>query len=625
MLLATTGQFYNSLPLRLLKNGWKLLAQNVIIHQRREGLCFEGGIMGAKSLDMGSEELLRQYQHQLEILSRVNQQINEQRDIESIMRSLVVAALELTGASDGAAGVLKNGQMVFSEYYAKGQWIPIDFSFPPGYGVPGWVLEHQKSYVSNHPETDPHVIQDIREQIGFYNLVDTPILDRSGKLIGCFEIHNTENHRPFGDLDIMMLQGLSASAAVAMENAQMIAELRTSEALLRENRTYFRKLFEDSPVSLWEEDFSAIKKLLDRLKRKGVDDLDSYLKERPEIVAKCAGLAKVTNINRATLDLFEAKDKATLLGNLDRIMTGESFEDFRQELVSMASGVKQSQVNGVNRTFGGKEIEVCVKWSILPGYEDNWKKIVVSMIDVTHEREIDRLKSEFISTAAHELRTPLSILMGYSELLLQDKEQLFSPEAKREYLEYIYEKGVALERLIDDLLDVAKIETGRALLLEKTSFRFVPLLEEVCRNHQRETSKHSIQLKYSVPELIVIMDRGRIIQVLDNLLNNAVKYSPGGGDIQVRVELVAQRLVVSVIDQGIGLTEQQCKRIFDKFYRVDSSNTALRGLGLGLSICKNIVEAHGGDIWAESTPQEGTTVSFSFPLESTVMTTELNT
>lgn len=565
--------------------------------------------------DAGSKgAILQLREHQLKILSRANQQINAQLEIKSILRHLVEAALELTGAGDGAVGLCLDGMMVFKEYYRHGRWMPIDYSFPPGYGVPGWVLDHQEPYISNDTENDPHVIQEIRKSLGFYNLIDIPIFNRNDELIGCFEIHNTERGRPFDEQDIILLQGLSASAAIAMENARIIEDLKSTELQLRESKTYFWSLFEESPVSLWEEDFSAVKALLDGLKKQGIDNLEDYLNDHPEIVAQCAVLARITNVNKVTLDLFEAADKKDLLENLDQIMTEESLQTFGKELVSMAAGDKQGEVTGINKTLGGKEIEVSVKWSILPGYEENWEKVVISMVDVTRDREIDRMKNEFISTAAHELRTPLSVLMGYAELLLTEEAKLFSTEEKEEFLTYIYSKGLSLERIIDDLLDVGRIETGRTLVLDKSVVQFAPLLEELCGNHQRETQKHSISLDCSKEDGFIAVDKERLTQVLDNLLSNAVKYSPDGGVIRVKGEREPGSYMVSVSDNGIGMTEQQKSRVFDKFYRADTSNTALRGLGLGMCIAKSIIEAHGGEIWVESVPQQGSTVSFTLPL-----------
>ena len=154
------------------------------------------------------------------------------------------------------------------------------------------------------------------------------------------------------------------------------------------------------------------------------------------------------------------------------------------------------------------------------------------------------------------------------------------------------------------------------LLLEKAPTNLAKLLKELIRNHQRETKRHRITTDFDDLSLLIMIDAGRIIQVLDNLINNAIKYSPDGGDIEVRVKQQNDQLEITVADHGLGMTEEQVDRVFDKFYRVDTSDTALAGLGLGMSIAKNIIEAHGGQIRIESTPSKGTTVRFNLPIQT---------
>lgn len=568
--------------------------------------------MGDKKI----KELMLQQEKQLSILSRVTQRINEHLEIHTILRTLVEAALELTRSKEGTAGLFIDGQMVFKEYFTQGQWIPVDYSFPPGYGVPGWVLENKESYISNDTANDPAVIQEIREKLGFYNLADTPILDRDGSLLGCFEIHNTLDSRPYDERDIALLKGLSASAAIAMENARIVENLHKTQLQLRQSETYLQSLFEETPVSLCEEDFSAVKNLLDEMTNQGVKDLGRHLREHPELVAKCAGQIQVTRINKATMELFEANNKDELLTSPNLIFTEENLEVFGEKLICLATGDDKTRVQGTRRTLTGKEIEVLVNWSVLPGYEESWEKIIVSMIDVTREREIDRMKNEFISIAAHELRTPLATLLGYTELVQMKEFDQLGKKMKQECLENIHNQGMSLEQLIDDLLDVGRIESGRCMQIQKSHVKFPEFLVKICKNHQHETTKHSIRMDLPDHDMWILIDPGRMTQVLDNLLSNAIKYSPVGGVIKVTGKILSDSLSVSISDSGVGMTEQQCQRIFDKFYRADTSNTAVRGLGLGMNIAKSIIEAHGGTIRVESVEQKGTMVHFTIPVES---------
>ena len=233
--------------------------------------------------------------------------------------------------------------------------------------------------------------------------------------------------------------------------------------------------------------------------------------------------------------------------------------------------------------------------------------------DITRQREIDRLKSEFISTAAHELRTPLTSIQGFSEVLIEEKD--LDPRAQRKYLSYIHDQARALAGIVGDLLDISRIESGRMLSLQRVPRPVGSCIRgiEPFLRWQPAGCRFQIDLSDEATEWRV--DPGKISQVMENLLSNAVKYSPEGGLIRVGGRLQGDSYAVSVCDQGRGMTSEQVSRVFDKFFRADASNTAVGGIGLGMSIVKNIVEAHGGSIAVDSEPGRGTTVTFSIPLK----------
>ncbi len=183
-----------------------------------------------------AEKELQERSHELEILLNISRQLNSELDIPVIMRNLVASAMELTGAHSGAAGIMTQGELVFSEYNEAGNLQPINFSFPEGYGVPGHVMATKQTYVSDDAEHDPYVVPEIRTALNFYNLIDTPIISRSGELVGCFEIHDKKDHQPFNERDAAVLQGLADSAASAIENAKAVNDLKQTEAALIEER-----------------------------------------------------------------------------------------------------------------------------------------------------------------------------------------------------------------------------------------------------------------------------------------------------------------------------------------------------------------------------------------------------
>jgi PAS domain S-box-containing protein len=238
--------------------------------------------------------------------------------------------------------------------------------------------------------------------------------------------------------------------------------------------------------------------------------------------------------------------------------------------------------------------------------------IVGVMLDVTAERENDRLRAEFVSTVAHEFQTPLTAILGFAELLKEDPRM---PSGElREYLDIIQDKGEYLSRLVDQLLDVSRLECGRELPLHKAPCRLDQLLRTLVRSYQQRSAQDLFELLLPADCPTVPADEVRLTQVLENLLSNAVKYSPAGARVRVGLSFDGESARVEVTDRGRGMSAEELARAFDKFYRSDTTDTAPAGTGLGLFIARSIVEAHGGSIEAESRPGQGTTLSFTLPL-----------
>lgn len=244
--------------------------------------------------------------------------------------------------------------------------------------------------------------------------------------------------------------------------------------------------------------------------------------------------------------------------------------------------------------------------------------VITIIHDVTREREVDRMKTEFISTASHELRTPLTSIQGFSEILLA--REGFSRDDQKKYLGYIHHQAEAMSRIVNDLLNISLIESGQSIGLDKTGGNISDLILPVVASFEELSPQHQFDVALASEPATWVVDREKIEQVLKNLLSNAIKYAPDGGPIRVRGQghYDAQSSMyfyqISVADQGIGMSPNQVERMFDKFYRADASNTAVAGIGLGMAIVKNIVEAHGGRIWVDSHLGAGTTVSFAIPV-----------
>ena len=214
---------------------------------------------------------------------------------------------------------------------------------------------------------------------------------------------------------------------------------------------------------------------------------------------------------------------------------------------------------------------------------------------------------------SHELRTPLAAVTGFSELLLARGD--LSVDEQREFLSYIHDKSWELTRIVESLLDISRAESNKPPPLNPFPCRVGDLVRQVEPLLKTLARGHSWRFDLEEEDLELIIDRRRMAQVLENIVSNAIKYSPGGGMIEIRGQKRLDDYLFEVRDEGIGMTQDQIEQIFDKFYRADSSNAGISGIGLGMTIARAIVLAHGGDIWVESRPAQGTRVFFALPLE----------
>jgi signal transduction histidine kinase len=242
-------------------------------------------------------------------------------------------------------------------------------------------------------------------------------------------------------------------------------------------------------------------------------------------------------------------------------------------------------------------------------------EVVAIVRDITQRKEVDRLKDEFISVVNHELRTPLASVRGFTELMLSRN---FSPEGQRELLSIIQRETTRLTDLINDLLDLRRIESGQQSY-HFTDVDLAAVLRASVALFSNTTGTHTFQVQ--IPDQVpqVRADADRLHQVLINLLSNAVKFSPQGGTITTGIRTAGEEIVVWVADQGMGIAPEELPKVFDRFFRTDNRDVRkIGGTGLGLTLVKEIIAAHGGKIWVESHPGQGSTFFFMLPYVNTV-------
>jgi signal transduction histidine kinase len=234
--------------------------------------------------------------------------------------------------------------------------------------------------------------------------------------------------------------------------------------------------------------------------------------------------------------------------------------------------------------------------------------------DVTHETELDQLKSEFLSTAAHELRTPMASIYGFAELLLT---QNFNEESRREFLSIILNQSELMTAILNELLDLARIEARRGKDFVFEDLCPQDLIDQVVHRFILPAGRHAPLLKLPETSLRIMVDHKKAYQAIVNVLSNAYKYSAGEVSIALvnepRPAGMTDAAGIRIIDSGIGMTPKQLARVFERFYRADTSGK-ITGTGLGMSIVQEIVLLHGGQITLESTYGRGTAVTLWFPV-----------
>jgi two-component system phosphate regulon sensor histidine kinase PhoR len=266
-----------------------------------------------------------------------------------------------------------------------------------------------------------------------------------------------------------------------------------------------------------------------------------------------------------------------------------------------------------------------IEGSVAGGERENEACVVLVFHDVTELRRLEKIRKDFVANVSHELRTPLTSIKGYVEALLDGAKN--DPVSSTKFLDIILKQSDRLNLILEDLLELSKIESGSVLFKEEP-IDLRPIIDRTLSMMKPIADKNSHRLVAAVEPTLpsIAGDEGRLVQVLTNLLDNAIKYTPAGGTITVGARLVPETgigegtgrsIELSVADTGIGIPEPDRPRVFERFYRVDKARSReLGGTGLGLAIVKHIVEAHGGQVWVEANRPQGSCFVVRLPVGS---------
>jgi PAS domain S-box-containing protein len=399
----------------------------------------------------------------------------------------------------------------------------------------------------------------------------------------------------------------------------LFLSLKRSEEALRKARDELEERVQERTASLTETNQRLELEIMERKKaeealRESEEQYRDLYEEAPDAYLSCGVDGVIKRANRSA---------AELLGYSHEELVGLPVADLYADTPNgrpIAEGIFKRFLSGeetrnqeleVRRADGNS---VWVSLSVRP-IRDKEGRVVASrsiMVDITKQKKLDQLKDDFIGLVSHELRSPMTVITGAVNTVLTEAERL-SPEETHQLLKDAAAESETLSNLLSNLLELSRVQAQR-LVLHSEAIDVKKIVEEAVDKIKRQSATHKfvINLPRRLPR--VQADPLRLERILYNLLENAVKYSPAGGEVRVSAKLEGEQLVIGVNDEGIGISAADQEKLFAPFQRLEKYPGGVRGVGLGLMVCRRLVEAHGGQIWVESEPGHGSTFFFTMPL-----------
>jgi len=426
--------------------------------------------------------------------------------------------------------------------------------------------------------------------------------------------------------------------------AELISELEAQDQRISEleaaresgrglNNDLFQTLFEQFPLGITVEDYSGAKTIIDRLQHDGVDDLRGYLQDHPDTLGDMVLSVHLTAANKNMIRMFRLssyEELAQLDEDYDHWKDTSWADYYIGEFTALLAGERFYTDDYSDVLRDGTPIELRCITALPKGYEDSWARVITSHEDITASKEAEaaivqsleearsenRSKSEFLANISHELRTPLNAIIGFSSVLCSEIHGTHGAPQYGEYANSIQTAGEHLLQLINDLLDLSKIEADKMKVYpqEIDVQNLVRSCVEMSEFQIRDTGVGlDVRVSDNMPTFKA--DKRHIRQILNNLISNALKFSTRNGRVTLDARLNdKQEIVFDVIDQGIGIAIEDIPKILEPFAQVSASmNRNHEGAGLGLPIARSLTKLNRGHFGISSAIGQGTTVTLRFP------------
>jgi len=565
---------------------------------------------------------------ELAILNQVGQTVTSTLDLTSVLNLIMSKVVELLNVEAGSLLMLddKGENLVFRVALGPVREKIERTHLPVGTGIAGSVARDGRPYIIHNAPTDPRWYSVFDEDTRFstQNILAVP-LSVKDQVIGVIEAINKRDGHPFTQDELTLLTSFASQAAIAIENARLFTQ---TDQELAERVTELSTLQEIDRQLNAMLDFERVITLgLEwAIRTTGADagGMSTMTEEKDglRLVAMKGYSSEVTEYQEKPWPLDRG-----IVGRVARTGKPALVKDVSQDPDYVETSRETRSQLGVpilreGAVIGVISLESCVAAAFdeadLKFMQRLADHIAITMTNARLYADVkaaNEAKSEFVSMVSHELKIPMTSIKGYARLLQMGSGGEIT-EKQRSFLDIITSSVDRMDALVQDLLDISRIETGR-LKLDLQPIHLSAVVDEVVRLLRHEFQARQQNLLVDVPPTLptIRADRTRLAQVLTNLLGNAYKYTPDGGSISVRAEVQDGIVLCSVADTGIGISPQDQKNLFQKFFRADDEFVReAGGTGLGLAIAKSIVELQGGEIWAESELGQGSVFNLTVPI-----------
>lgn len=534
----------------------------------------------------------------VQILLRISTELAASLDEDRVLNRALELVNEVVNGTQGVILLIdqETGDLMFrAALGGRPREIPTG-GLPTGLrrseGLAGWIIKNQEAVIVDDTETDERWVdlptsREIRSALG------VPLIS-SDEVIGVLMMFHKEP-QAFTEEQLKLVEAATIQVANAIYNSQLYL-------LIRDSASRLGNLLREEQIEAAKNQ-SILESIADGVL---VADVDGTILIANEPVSR------ILDISRNRLI---GKSVRTLLGVYGK--SGDSWVDRIEDWAQNADRIRQSHISYLSDRLEVEDKVVSIHVS--PVFAGNQFFGTVSIFrDITKEVEVDRMKSEFVSTVSHELRTPMTSIKGYADLMLMGAAGPMT-EPQMRYLEVIKNNADRLRTLVDELLDISRIETGKTEL-DLRPLDVPQLIHKLLDEHLRgrmmnEGKKLTLNAEVEPGLPLVNADAARAHQILRNLLDNAFNYTPEGGSIKVMAQIDDGFVAVSVQDTGVGISIENQSKIFDRFFRAEDTDIQqIPGTGLGLAIVRSLVEMHGGLITVNSVIGAGSTFTFTLPI-----------